>query len=213
MKINSAFVLSIWLFVLGVASCVNTPVERKEATVGSLTDTRKDLTNIRAQIDKTLGSLNALLSAPQDKLKKTYKQYARDVDSMRANAAAMQRHANTMGKHGENYLVGWQRAQAEVKNPELSELSGERRELVAARFKRINAAFQEANHEFVPFLSNLEDIKKVVGNDLTPAGVAAVGQTTVVANATRHGSIVARTLDEALTEFNLLAGVLSPPAK
>ena len=191
---------------LTVVGCASTGVKRQEQTVASVADTRKEMVDIRGQIDRTLTSLNALVNAAPADLRKTYDRYARDVDAMRKEATALDKHANNMERQTGDYLAGWQRAQSEIQNPELRDISGQRRELMTSSFQRIQDAFREARREVTPFLTRLEDIRSAAGNDLTAVGVAAIAQTDAVASANAHGASVASSLDIAIGEFDQLTG-------
>ena len=197
------------LIAAALAACATGPVQRQEQTVESVADTRKEMIDIRAQVDRTLASLNTLVNASPNDLAKAYRQYTKDVDAMHEDAAAMDKHANAMEKHTGDYLAGWQRAQSEIQNPELRDVAGGRRELLTNSFQRIQVAFREARRDITPFLTRLEDIRRALGNDLTAVGVTAVAQTDAVANANAHGSSVATSLDVAISEFDQLVGSMA----
>lgn len=130
---------------------------------------------------------------------------------MRTRMDAMERQANAMRQRSERYLSGWQ--QSDVQNPELREISAERRDAVAQRLQRADASFQEARTALVPFQSNLEDIRKVVGQDPTPAGVLAVAGSEVLRNTETHGAAVAEIVDRAIADFEQLVERLGPTAR
>lgn len=192
-----------------LVGCATSAVDRQEQTVESVADTRKEMIDTRAQIDRTLTSLNTLVNASPTDLRKAYERYARDVEAMRRDAAVMDKHASAMEKHTGNYLAGWQRAQNEIQNPELRDVTGQRRELLTQSFQRLQVAFREARRDVMPFLNRLEDIRRAVGNDLTAVGIAAVAQTDAVASANAHGAAVAAGLDVAIAEFDQLSGTLA----
>lgn len=197
------------LLAAALVGCATTAVERQEQTVSSVASTRKEMLDIRGQIDRTLASLNALVNASPNDLRKAYQQYAKNVEAMQKEAAAMDRHARAMEKQTGDYLAGWQRAQSEIQNPELRDVTGQRRELITHSFQRLQSAFREARREVTPFLTRLEDIRRAVANDLTVVGVSAVAQTDAVASANAHGASVAASLDVAVGEFDQLAGSLA----
>lgn len=192
-----------------LVGCATTAVERQEQTVSSVANTRKEMLDIRGQIDRTLTSLHALVNASPNDLRKTYQQYAKNVEAMQKDAAAMDKHARAMEKQTGDYLAGWQRAQSEIQNPELRDVTGQRRELMTHSFQRIQSAFRDARREVTPFLTRLEDIRRAVANDLTVVGVSAVAQTDAVASANAHGAAVATSLDVAIGEFDQLVGSLA----
>jgi len=197
------------LLATALVGCATTAVERQEQTVSSVASTRKEMLDIRGQIDRTLTSLHALVNASPNDLRKAFQQYAKNVEAMQKDAAAMDKHARAMEKQTGDYLAGWQRAQSEIQNPELRDVTGQRRELMTHSFQRIQSAFREARREVTPFLMRLEDIRRAVGNDLTAVGVSAVAQTEAVASANAHGASVATSLDVAIGEFDQLVGSLA----
>lgn len=197
--------------LVAVAGCTTTPVERQERAVTGLADTQREMTDIRQQIEQTLASLITLVNAPPDELRPAYDRYASDVEAMRTRIDAMERHASAMRQRSERYLTGWR--QSDVQDPELREISTERRQEVAERMQRVDASFQEARAALVPFQSNLEDIRKVVGQDPTPGGVSAVAQSEVLQNAQTRGAAVARLMDRAIADFEQLVERLGPTAR
>lgn len=197
------------LAAVALVGCVTTPVERQDRTVSSVTDTRKEMIDIRAQVDRTLSSLNALVNASPNDMRKTYQQYAKDVEAMRKDAAAMDKHASNMEKQTGEYLAGWQRAQSEIQNPELRDVTGQRREIINNSFQRIQSAFRQARRDITPFLTRLEDIRRAAGNDLTAVGISSIAQTDAVTSANSHGAAVSNSLDVAIGEFDQLVGSMA----
>jgi hypothetical protein len=185
---------------------------RKERAADTLLDTRQEVAEARTRIQQTLASLDRLVSASPPELTTAYREYAKNVDAMRAEATEMERLANQMRERSTHYLAEWQRAQMEVQDPQLRELSQQRRELVANNFSRVSSSFQTARQTFDPFLTDLEDIRKVAGNDLTPQGIASIKNTEVVRTARTHGGQAASQLDVAIAEFDKLSATLEPPA-
>src|SRR5438105_1073306 len=85
---RTAFTSAIFIVVF-LGACTHSPVQRQEATAESLDSLRDTMQQARAQIDKTLASLNALERAPDGQLRDSYKQFADDVDAMTKQAAAI----------------------------------------------------------------------------------------------------------------------------
>lgn len=195
-------VVAVW-----VAGCASTPVERKEA---SLVELRDSMVTIRGQIDKTLASLNGLTSAPPDGLRAAYQQYAKDTDRIAKQAVTVDKESRQMRKRSDEWLVGWQKSQAEVHDPELKALSERRHAQALERIQNIERSLTEAREAFAPFVANLQDVKQVVGNDLTPNGVAAVSGTAVVQNANQSGGAAARALDATISDLEVLTQTLTP---
>lgn len=197
------------LLGVGLTGCATSAMERQERSVDSVAETRTEMADMHEQIERTMGSLNALMAASPGDLRKAYQRYVKDVNAMRSQAANMQKHASAMERQSGNYLAGWQRTQSEIVNPELRELTAQRRELIANSFSRIRVAFREADRELGPFLARLEDIRRAIGNDLTPVGVASVAQTDAVTSVNALGASVGSALQVAIAEFDQLVGTMA----
>lgn len=200
-----AIVVAVW-----VAGCASTPVERKDATSSSLLELRDSMIATRGQIEQTLASLNNLTSAPPGNLRDAFQQYANDANKIAQQAETVNQESRQMRNRSDAWLAGWKKAQAEVNNPELKALSESRREQALERFQNIAGSMAAAREAFGPFVANLQDVKKVVGNDLTPNGVTAVANTMVVQNANRHGADAARALDVTIADLQVLTQTLAP---
>ncbi|MFP5350282.1 MAG: DUF2959 family protein [Gammaproteobacteria bacterium] len=202
--------IGIVVVALGFVGCASTAVERKDATSSSLVDLRDSMMATRGQIDKTLVSLNGLTSAPPGRLRAAYQQYAKDTDRIAQQAATVEKESRQMRSRSQEWLAGWQKSQADVQNPELKALSEERRAQALERIQNIDRSLAEAREAFVPFVANLQDVKRVVGNDLTPTGVTAVSDTAVVQNANQNGAATARALDTTIADLQVLTQTLTP---
>jgi len=194
-----AIVVAVW-----VAGCASTPVERRDAASSSLAELRDSMVATRGQIEQTLASLNGLTSAAPDELRDAYRQYANDADKIAQQAATVDKESRQMRSRGDEWLAGWQKSQADVNNPELKALGEQRRAQALARIQNIERSLAEARQAFAPFVANLQDVKQVVGNDLTPNGVAAVSGTAVVQNANQSGAAAARALDATIADLQVL---------
>jgi murein L,D-transpeptidase YcbB/YkuD len=115
-----------------------------------------------------------------------------------------------MQRRSDEWLSGWQKSQAGVNNPELKALSERRSAQTLERFQSIDGSLAAARKAFAPFIANLQDVKKVVGNDLTPKGVAGVASTAVVQNANQSGAAAARALDVTIADLQVLTQTLAP---
>ena len=209
MNRNTGWVGAVVAAVL-VAGCASTAVERKDATSGSMVDVRESLVATRGQIDQTLASLNGLIGAPPDRLRDAYQQYAKDADKIAQQAATVDKESRLMRQRSNEWLTGWQKSQGDVATPELKALSERRRATALERFQSIEASLAVAREAFTPFIANLQDVRRVVGNDLTPSSVAAVSGTAVVQNANQRGAEAASALDIAIADFRVLTQTLAP---
>jgi alpha-galactosidase/6-phospho-beta-glucosidase family protein len=150
------------------------------------------------------------MAADDTGLRSAYDQYAKDVKSLQAACDSVNKRAKDMRAKKADYLQAWTKDKAEVQNEELRLIAKERKAETTAAFERVRTELDRASTAFVPFMSNLNDIQKVIGNDLTPEGRGLVAQTAVVANANDHGNAVVAIMDSAMEELKKVAARVSP---
>jgi ABC-type transporter Mla subunit MlaD len=194
---------------LGVVACASSGPSRSAKAVDTMDETHAGLTKVRTQIDRTLDSLREVMSASPERLRPSFDRYSKDVDRLRAESAQTRKRFEGMKTKRNDYLEAWQKEQGGVRDPELRQLGEDRRSEVRANLDRMVESLTVANERFDPFLSNLGDVQKVLGNDLTPAGQTLVAGSAVVQNASDNGSRVARSIDVALEALSNVAGRLS----
>ena len=204
-----AMLCTIPLFAL---SACESQTQRKDSTVESARETEADVQATRAQIDKTLGALNRLMTASPTELKPVYAQYSKEVEAMNAVAKETDKDAKAVQAKSADYLAQWQKSHAEIENPEQRNASAQRRGTVMSRFDGIQKSYAEARAAFVPFMQNLQDVRQVLANDLTPAGAQTLAATDVVKNAKANGMAMASNLDALKLQYAVLAKLLQPAA-
>jgi hypothetical protein len=202
-----AMVLTMPLFA--VSACQN-QIQRQESAAESLRETEAGLQTTRAQIDKTLAALDKLLTASPTELETAYAKYWKEVDAMNAVAKETDKDAKALQAKSADYLAKWQKSHAEIQNPELRNASDQRRGTVMSRFDGIQKSYAEARAALVPFMDNLQYVRQVLANDLTPAGVQGLAGTDVVKNAKANGMAMASNLNALKLQYSVLAEVLQP---
>lgn len=195
--------------VLSLAACASSGPSRSAKTVETMEETHAGLGKVRAQVDRTLASLHEAINAGPDRFRPSFTAYSKDVDRLRGDAAQTRKRFQSMKTKRSDYLAAWQKEQGQVRDPELRQLGENRRAEVRANLDRVVEALTVANEEFDPLLSDLADVQKVLGNDLTATGQSLVGSTEVVRRADEKGARVARSIDAALVALSDAAGQLS----
>ncbi|HEX7044288.1 MAG TPA: DUF2959 family protein [Burkholderiales bacterium] len=191
-------------------SCSTTAPERQEATASSLVELRDTVASARGQLETTLGALIALMHASPNKVQQAYNNYSTNVSAMTQYASRLEQGSRDVDRLGSNWLDSWRRSQQQVTDPELRQITQQRQQEVSTRLDNIEHSLLAARQSFGPFVRNLQDIQKVVGNDLTPHGLAAVGQSDVAQNATENGRAVGMALDTALSDLEAVIQAIAP---
>lgn len=174
-----------------------------------MTDIHDELTKVRQQIDRTLGSLDSVMRAEPDQLRSSFDRYSKDVSALQSDAEKTKKRVRQMKEKKDDYVAAWEKETGQVRNEELREMSDQRTSRVRESLFRMVESLDVAAREFDPFLSNLVDVKKVLGNDLTPTGQALVSSSAVAQNANEHGARVAQSIDAALRATADMASRLS----
>ncbi len=167
----------------------------------------------RMQIDAVSSSLQALLSAPPDQLRKAFDRYDSDVKKVNDDAAAIRENDADLQKNGDSYLHQWQRDASSVSDPELRALSEQRQNEIAEKSRGMKSTINSAAQSFAAYLRDVNDIRKVIGNDLTPTGQTSVKNTTVAQSSEQEGAQVKAALQSAEEAIAALRAQITPTAK
>lgn len=205
--------LGATVLVASLTGCASTSIERKDAASNSMEELRDTMVETRGKIEKTLVSLNGLMTARPDDLRRAYKEYSRDVEDIAEKAATLDEESRNLRQQSDQWLAGWQESQSEVQGAELKALSERRRAQALERIQSIERSLAEAAEAFDPFVASLQDVQMVLGNDLTPSGVDAVADTAVVRAANQNGAAVARALSVTSVDLEVLAQTLTPSSR
>jgi phosphate/sulfate permease len=168
--------------MLTFAACATSTPDRAVKAASSLDVMHGNSSKARAQIDTVLASLDNMLNASPDHLRETYDRYDKDVKQMNAYAADMRENDADLRANGNAYLTQWQRDASNVSDPELRALAEQRRNEIGRSSEAMRSKVTVAAGSFAAFLRGINDIKKVIGNDLT-AGIQRNVKDTAVAQA------------------------------
>ena len=208
---TALLVLGSGTLALGLIACASSGPSRSAKAVETMDETHAGLTKVRTQIDQTLTSLGDLMNASPERLRPSFSKYSKDVDRLRADAVQTKKRFQNMKTKRNDYLAAWGKQQGQVSDPELRQLGDARRSEVRANLDRMIESLTVAVETFDPFLSNLGDVQKVFGNDLTPAGQSLLVNTAVIQGANEKGARVAQSIDLALEALSNVSGQLSSP--
>jgi len=198
------------LIVLMFVACATSAPDRAAKTASSLDVMQQNSAKARTQIDTVVSSLDALLNAPDDRLRESYDRYARNVKQMNEYADAIRENETDLRNNGNNYLRLWQRDASNISDPELRQLAEDRRAQIAQSSTSTRSTLTSAVGTFETFLRDINDIQKALGNDLTPTGLANVKQTTVVQRIQSEGERVKAAIRDAEQSIDRLRSQITP---
>jgi hypothetical protein len=194
---------------IGLATgCASTGNDKAASTAKSLTRSSRMIVKSSLLIDQTLAHLNDLVANPESDLRKQFKAFNSSVDDLGATAKEVSCQAETMKAKGAAYFAKWDEETAKMQNEDIRHRSEARQQQVAAQFARISQQYDETKAAFQPFMSDLRDVQKFLGTDLTAGGLAAVKGT--AAQATSHAVPLQESLGRLSEEFKSLGLSMSP---
>jgi hypothetical protein len=196
--------------LLVFAACATSTPDRAAKAASSLDVMQQNSSKARAQIDTVLSSLDTMLNAPADHLRESYDRYDKDVKKMNDYADAIRENDTDLRKNGNKYLSQWQRDASNVSDPELRALAEQRRGQIASSSQSMRSTLTSTAGSFEGFLRDINDIKKVIGNDLTPTGQWNVKQTTVAQSAQSEGARVKIAIRDAEQAIDSLRSQITP---
>lgn len=191
-------------------ACATSAPDRAAKAASSLEVMQQNSSKTRSQIDTVLSSLDTLLEAPAERLRESYDRYDKDVKKMNEYAEAIRENDRDLRKNGNTYLTQWQRDASNVSDPELRAIAEQRRDQIARSTESMRASLTSAAGSFEAFLRDVNDIKKVIGNDLTPTGQASVKQTAVAQSARSEGARVKASIYDAEQAIERLRSQITP---
>jgi hypothetical protein len=196
--------------LLVFVACATSAPDRAAKAASSLDVMQQNSAKARGQIDTVLSSLDMLLNAPPDRLRETYDRYDKDVKKMNEYADAIRENDTDLRKNGNTYLAQWQRDSSNVSDPELRAIAEQRRGQITQSSQSMRSTLTSAAGSFEAFLRDINDIQKVIGNDLTPTGQANVKQTTVAQTASTEGARVKIAIQDAEQAIDSLRSQITP---
>lgn len=196
--------------LLMFVACATSAPDRAAKAASSLEVMQQNSSKTRSQIDTVLSSLDTLLEAPAERLRESYDRYDKDVKKMNEYAEAIRENDRDLRKNGNTYLTQWQRDASNVSDPELRAIAEQRRDQIARSTESMRASLTSAAGSFEAFLRDVNDIKKVIGNDLTPTGQASVKQTAVAQSARSEGARVKASIYDAEQAIERLRSQITP---
>jgi hypothetical protein len=168
----SAFlVLSSAAFLSG---CATTGMDRSVKTTNSMQEVDSEIRKMIVQIDATGSSLDALVLAGKPELKKSFEAYSDNVVKLDREGKKTIKRIDEMKSQSKEYFGEWEKQGETFTNPQIRELSEERRSRLAGIYAQVPAAGTGIKGAYAAYLTNLKEIQQFLSNDLTVKGVESI---------------------------------------
>ena len=186
--------------------------KKGEKTSQSVMSASRTLDEGSAQIDKVVASLNKLIDAsPKTNLSPLFKTYSSNVEKLDSIAKDAKKRADEMKAKGNAYFTQWDAELAKINNEDIKNRSAERRTQVEQAFQRISQKSQTLKDAYQPMMSDLQDIRTALANDLTAGGIASIKP--IAARVATEATNVKSAAAALSTEYEALGVKMSPTGK
>jgi hypothetical protein len=183
----------------------------QEKLASSIKEARAETSRTSEQLKSTLSALNGLTKQKKGDLRPAYETFCSEISKTEAAANWTKMRINWMTGDGQTYFSNWQKTVDGISNEKLRKKTQNRLDSVQESYKKVETSLQVAGDKFVPFLSDLNDIKKALGADITQGGVKALKST--VRSANWNHQFLDQSIDSALKEMDKMEKALSSEVK
>ena len=182
-------------------------VQRTATAADALHAMADELSRTRQTIGDTLTALDELTRAQGDLLA-PYDRFIALNEQVDQADAQVARRAEDMRTRARDYITNWEVEVYGVEDADLRKQAESRRGRVRADYERISDAMRALRDTMQPFQRQLDDIERVLGNDLTTAGVRAVAP--AAGRARQSGDQVQKRIDALIAEVTRVADAMTP---
>ncbi len=180
--------------------------EQAQQTKARIDEARTEIAKIRNQIALTLEELNRL-QKPSVELWPQLEKYAAELAKMEEQAKLARERALTMGEKGKAYFQAWEDQINSIASQDIRKQAQERYNKRLKSYGRIVTAMTEARDEMNPYMSDLNDIKKLLDSELSQESVKSAKAT--IKSANWHGADVVDSLKDVETELDRVSAELA----
>lgn len=182
--------------------------KQADKTGAGIADFREELTKAKLAVDDTVKSLGQVAVTANTDPRPAFQQFSKSLANLESTAATAKKRAQEMKEQGQAYFANWEKQLAQVKNPEIKNLAAQQKAKLQATFDSIKQVATPLKAQFDPWLSDLQDLKKYLSNDLTISGVDAAKS--LFAKTQTEGFEVQKSMDALVAELNTVAATLTP---
>jgi len=178
MKLGSRSVAILAMLLLGTVAitggCATTGMDRSVKASNSIRDVDDEIRKMMVQIDLTASSLDALVTPGLSDLKKPFDKYSDNLARLDKEGKKVLKRTDEMKSRNNEYFTEWEKQGDAFTNPEIRQLSAERRIKLAEIYARVPATAAGIKGTYQAYLTDLKEIERYLSTDLTPKGVESI---------------------------------------
>ncbi|HEY3308049.1 MAG TPA: DUF2959 family protein [Desulfuromonadaceae bacterium] len=178
MKIRKPSLAFLTVLLLGtstfIGGCATTGMERAAKTTTSMQTVENEYRQTATQVDATTATLNDLIKPDQADQRKAFEAYKASVARMDNQGKQLTKNSDEMNARGKDYFAEWEKSGNKYTNPEMRELSEQRRSEMSQVFAQIPEASIGVKGSLRSYVTELKEIQTYLSNDLTPKGIETI---------------------------------------
>jgi hypothetical protein len=150
-------------------------------------------------LDSTIASLNSLVNQPAADLKPQFERFDQCLYQLEHAAERNEHAAVRIAARNAEYLDAWNKELSTMSFEAVRARSEARKTEVSGHFDAVNRRYSEARSTTEPLIDYLNDIRRALSTDLTPAGLESIKP--IVSNANANARKVQEALGRLSTEL------------
>jgi chromosome segregation ATPase len=180
--------------------------ERATIVKEKIQSLRTECAQGRRQIITTLEELSRL-QVDGVELRPQFEKFKAELVKMEEKAKSASERAASMREKGLAFFSEWDQQVRSISNEDIRKEAEKRLEKRRKSYGRILSSMEDARKELVPFMSDLNDIRKLLDSELTTSTVASTKS--VIRQAKWHGDDVRDSLTDVEKELDRVAAELA----
>jgi chromosome segregation ATPase len=167
---------------------------------------RTESSQTRNQITLTLEELSRL-TVQGVELRPQFEKFKAELAKMEVKAKSARERAVSMRVKGHDFFSEWEENTKTIKNEDIRKEAEKRIAKRKKSYGKILSAMEDAREQLVPFMSDLNDINKLLDGELSKSTVASTK--TLIRQANWHGEDVRESLTDVEKELDRVSAELA----
>lgn len=159
---------------MAVSGCASPGYRNGDSASAAMRAASAESSSVQRHLDGAWKELDALVVMNEGDLRPHFDRFAAHVDQLQKAVEALRTRTNGMSSDTASYLSRWERELREVKNEETRRKSLQRRAEVQERVRKATEMSEQAWTKADACLADLNDVRRVLGTDLTQGGIVTV---------------------------------------
>lgn len=180
--------------------------ERAALVKEKIQSLRQESAQGRNQITLTLEELSRLTVTGVE-LRPQFEKYKAELVKMEARATIARDRAVSMKEKGQAFFSDWEQHVKSIQNEDIRKEAEKRLAKRRKSYGKILSAMEDAREQLVPFMSDLNDIRKLLDTELSASTVASTKN--LIRQANWHGEDVRESLTDVEKELDRVSAELA----